>query len=356
MGNGHRIRLLPVFRISGKISDISFFEKICIMERVKNEPMQDAMRRKIVISLAVLAVFGFFYFCRERMVSEYADRARLKEQNGNEAAALSDLVMAAALEEKNGKGDAAVKRARIFFASGNFRAAEKELLEALENGGNSAELYSLLGKIKKAEGEYDKAEEYYVLATAKKEDAAVILERAKNLARSGKFFEAESVLSSAAARFSDEDISYYLGLVRAHAGRFSAEEFAPLRGGKHEDDIVSAIGFFAKKNSASPADDVLVARADLFCRIGAEDLALADLDVVLERRDKYRDAYLVQGKAYLVQGDYAAAQKAFEKALALDSKNSQALFYLGRIYQAAGDEEKADEFIKRYKSLAESFA
>lgn len=332
---------------------IPFFLKICIMEEVKKELMQDFLRRKIRVSLLVLAVFGFFYFCREGLSDGYAARARLSERGGDEAAALSDFFVAAALEEGRGEGDAAVRRSRIFYSIGNFRAAEKELSDAISAGKKSAELYAWLGRVKSAEKEYAEAERCYFLAWQGGESADIALFRARNLIRSGKFAEAERALEEAVRRFPDEELRCLLGLVRANAGKFSPADFTDIRAGERADGIALAEKFFSSAPSADfDADRSLVARADLFRRIGETDLALADLDVVLARNGRYRDAYLVSGKTFFALGDRAEAKDAFEKALLLDGDNAEAIFYLSKICEADGDEERSRDLAARYEVLA----
>ncbi len=301
--------------------------------------MQDTLRRKIGISLIVLAVFGFFYFRREKLSDHYLDRAEKARIAGDEEEALRNFVLGAALKEKRGSGEVAVERAEIFLGRGDFVPAEKLLLRALEEDGTSAQVYGLLGRIGSARGEYARAEEYYALAATEGGNATIIaLERAKNLVRAGEFFEAENMLFAAVEDSSDEDAIYYLGLVRANAGRFSPADFAALRGGEYEDDIALVEDYFTSEDSDVATDVSLVACADLFRRLGEGELALADLEIVLARNGKYRDAYLVSGKTYLALGDRSAAGDAFQKALALDGDNKEAIFYLSRIYEGTEKE------------------
>lgn len=313
--------------------------------------MQDLRHRKITIALLVLAVFGFFYFCREKLSAHYAYRAGRMQAAGEEEAALWDLVLATALDEKEEGSDLAAGRAEIFLGRGEYARAEAELLRALEKEGESVRLYGLLARVQHVRGEYARAEEYYARAADLGENPALSLARAKNLARWGKLSEAENLLAGAAEGAGEEESRYYLGLVRANAGKFSAADFAALRGESYVGSIALLEECFSRPEAQGATDSALVVRADLFRRLGAEDLALGNLDAVLARNGKYRDAYLVLGKIFLALEDPVAASAAFEKALGLDGDNREALAYLQRLYREAGNAERAEQLGARAQAL-----
>ena len=314
----------------------------------KRTIMQKGFERKIIVSLAVLAVFGFFCFFREEAFDGYVGRADSAKQAGDEGEALENLIFANALDEKNRDVGISVKRAEVFYGRGDYAAAERELTQALQSDDGDSALYEFLGKVKNAEGDYAQAEKYYSGAFEIKANARLAIERAKNLVRGGKSSEAELVLQ----KTSGEDAAYYFGLIKANEGGYSAEDFEKIRNGKYKSNIALVEKFFKSEDDRAGSDYDLVSRADLFRKIGEEELVFANLDIVLARNGKYRDAYLVEGKTLTAAGKYDRALESFEKCLVLDSDNAEAIFYLGKIYEAAGDSEKAKAYGARYGSLS----
>lgn len=309
--------------------------------------MQKGLERKIIVSLAVLAVFGFFCFLRNEALDGYVSRANSAKQAGDEGAALENLIFANALDEKNRGADISVKRAEIFYARGDYASAERELMQALRSDDRNAALYEFLGKVKNTQGDYAQAERYYSRAFEIKPTAPLAIERAKNLVRGGKSSAAKAALQ----KTSGEDVTYYLGLIRANEGGYAAEDFEKIRNGKYKSSIALVEKFFRSEDSHTESDYGLVSRADLFCKINEEAFVFANLDIVLARNGKYRDAYLVAGKAFVSAGNYDRAREPFEKCLILDADNAEALFYLSKIYEVAGDLEKAKEYESRYENL-----
>lgn len=310
--------------------------------------MKKGLPRKIIVSLAVLAVFGFFCFFRGEVFDGYVGRANSAKQAGDEGAALENLIFANALDEKSRDAGILVKRAEIFYARGDYAAAEQELTQALRSDDRNSALYEFLGKIKNAEGDYAQAEKYYSRAFEIKPTAPLAIERAKNLVRGGRFAEAQVALK----KTSGEDAIYYLGLIKANEGGYAAEDFDKIRNGKYKSNIVLVEIFFKSEVSRAESDYNLVSRADFFRKIGEEDLVFANLDIVLARNGKYRDAYLVAGKTLAAVGNYDRARESFEKCLALDTDNAEVIFYLSKVYEAKGDLEKAKEYGARYESLS----
>lgn len=317
--------------------------------------MQKNLSRKIIISLTVLVVFGFFYFCRENIFSKYISLANSAKQAGDKDAASENVIFASAMDEKESGGDISVKRAEVFYERGEYFAAERELAQALASDSGSSALYELMGKTKNAQGDYAQAEKYFAKAYGIEPTVELSVERAKNLTRDGKFTEAEKSLEEARRKKDSEDIVYYRGLVRLNNNKFSAKDFENLSDGKYKSEVSAVEDFFEHTDNSARfnSDYELVSRADLFRKLGEKELALANLDIVLARNDKYRDAYLVLGKTLVAANDYDQARASFEKCLMLDANNTEALFYMGKIYETAGDLKKAKEYEAKYKNLAE---
>lgn len=286
-------------------------------------------RRKIILLSAVLAIFGFFCFFRAKLSEEYMTSADSARQSGDEQVAMENLVFADALLEKSRNPELSIKRAEILFERRDYAAAEKELRRTMKSNDKDPALYIFLGKIKFAEGDYAEAENNFATAYGLSPTTELAVLRAKNLGRAGKFSEAEAILKQAEQNVFSEDIIYYIGLVR----NFSVEDFAKIRNGKYKSEIDLIEGFFSGDDEKlrTDCDYGIVSRADLFRRLGETEFALANLDVAIGHNDKYRDAYLVQGKTFLMVGEYDQARESFEKSLALDADNAEALLYVNKL-------------------------
>lgn len=315
--------------------------------------MRKTLSRKIIVSLAVLVSFGFFYFFRETVFQKYVDSAASAKQAGDEAAAMKDFIFASALDEQGRADGKAIERAESFFGRGYYVSAEQELAPALVGCEGTSALNGWMGRVKNAQGDYAMAEKYFAREFALEPTAKAAIERALNLMRGGKFAEAEMALQTAQQKTSGEDVVYYLGLVRWDEGKYSLDDFAAIRNGKYAGEIAVVEDYIerAHDDAHTDSDYSLVSRADLFRDLGEEELAFANLDIVLARNDKYCDAYLVSGKTFIAIGNYSSAKEAFEKCLALDVDNAEAVFYLSKLYEASGDRGKAAEFADRYESL-----
>ncbi|MDD3006567.1 MAG: tetratricopeptide repeat protein [Candidatus Pacebacteria bacterium] len=315
--------------------------------------MQKTLSRKITVSLLVLAIFGFFYFFRETSFQGYISNASNAKRAGDEGVALENLIFASSLDEQGRDAEIVIKRAELLYGRGDYTAAEQELARPLESGRGTSALNGWMGRVKYAQGDYSSAEKYFSQAFKMDPTAKSAVERAGNLVRGGKFTEAETALQTAQQRISSEDVVYYLGLVRLDEGKYSTEDFASIRNGKYASEIaiIEEYIFHAGDDVRADSDYGLVKSAELFRKLGEEEFAFANLDIVLSRSNKYRDAYLVSGKTFAAAHDYVSAKEAFEKCLELDVDNIEAVFYLGKLYEAAGDREKAEEFAIRYEKL-----
>lgn len=315
--------------------------------------MRRTLSRKIIVSLAVLVSFGFFYFFRETTFRKYVDSAAGAKQAGDEAAAMKDYIFASALDERGRADGKSIERAESFYGRGDYVSAERELAPALADGEGTSALNGWMGRVKNAEGDYAAAEKYFAKEFTLEPTAESAIERSLNLMRDGKFAEAEMALQAAQQKTSNEDIAYYLGLVKWDEGKYSSDDFASIRNGKYAGEIAAVEDYIERAHDVAHADSdySLVSRADLFRGLGEVELAFANLDIVLKRNDKYCDAYLVSGKTFIAIGNYTSAKEAFEKCLILDVDNAEAVFYLSKLYEASGDREKAAEFADRYESL-----
>lgn len=314
--------------------------------------MQKEIVRKFMMLIAVLACFGFFYFIREKIAEGYMEEAAKVRSRGNESAALEQLAFAGALNEQRG-AQAHLERAEIMLSRKDFDGAQSELSRALGKG-DDARVYASLGQIENMRGDYTKAEEYYKKAYELQGGKELLLTRARNLMRGQEGDLAEKLLEESQKSVPDPDVAYYLGLIRADSGNYSAQDFADVKNGEHEKEAGILEDFFRSGAFARfDSDYALVSRAQLFCRIGATEIALADLDKVMVHNGKYRDAYFVQGMAYADAGDFEKAEKAFIKSLGLDPDHEESLYGLSNVYEAMGDKTRAAEYAKRAEALGD---
>lgn len=87
---------------------------------------------------------------------------------------------------------------------------------------------------------------------------------------------------------------------------------------QNEGRFRESIGILDKMIAEKPDDATLyVARADVECDRGHEELALVDLDEAIRLDDSLVDAYLLRGSIYLARKKKAAAKADFERSIAL---------------------------------------
>ncbi|MFA7169465.1 MAG: tetratricopeptide repeat protein [Candidatus Paceibacterota bacterium] len=310
-------------------------------------------QKTFVYFLMILASFGFFYAIRENILDRHLEKANHLCNEGQNNEALVDFLFADALVEQDGDVFLKMKRAEIFYVAGDLRAAEKELLKVLKEDKNNSEVYKFLGRIKHGEGDYLEAEKYYASSYEINPTSEVLILRVKNFARAGQFSQARKVLIAKGGGVFEEDVMFYLGLLDFNENYIFSEELFGIRNGEYHKEVEMIVGFFDdfEVGGTGNSDYDLLRKAEFFNLIGETDFALSNVDVVLAKNKKYRDAYLVSGKSFLIDGEYEKSVDAFEKCLSLDVNNVEAYFYLAEIYDKTGDRELADKYEKRYESL-----
>lgn len=311
--------------------------------------MQNKLHRKLMIISLVLVAFGFFYFLQDRMAREYVGRTDRARAAGIQDSAWEDLLFVDALGKGNGGREIAMRRAEALLAHADYDAAEQELLRSAP--ALDATEYAFLARIRYASGDYAGAEEYYALACEKEPTADLLQSRAKNLVRLGRTAEALAMLEAAADAFDDDALDYYLELLRLDTGEFEADDMEDPQSEEYAAKS-SLIRAFWEEGGRDDSVFYIVRRAEFFLLLKEADLALADIDRAIGRDKNYRDAYLIKGKALLLDGRTEEAAYAFEKALGLDADNAEAIHYLGGIREYQGDTARADEYQARYEYLS----
>jgi lipoprotein NlpI len=120
----------------------------------------------------------------------------------------------------------------------------------------------------------------------------------------------------------DADTLFYRARIYARQGRDAAAI----------EDLTAVL-------KASPADpDSLDARSALDIQTGAFDAAIADLSALMKAMPKLAEPYYNRGRAYFLKGDFAAAAKDFDTAMAKRDGNPYAAL---RLYLAKARLAKA---------------
>ena len=185
----------------------------------------------------------------------------------------------------------------------------------------------------------------------------------------------------------DEDFLFFAARAFLHRGQFSSAKktFEKIKNRETnfyfaiiaivENDFVAAKNFLkiARQNpefktrakiilrafdefSLFKSDDenylkLLLAKS--FNEIAAFDFAINLAKQVLQKNEKYIDAFLILGNAYLETEKTILAKNAFETALKLDKSKSETLFSLARCFEKLENFDRAAEFAK--KAIAENF-
>ena len=152
-----------------------------------------------------------------------------------------------------------------------------------------------------------------------------------NRMEEGKYDEAveafQSALDQSLARIGERelDICYYKAEAQYLAGK---EDFAAAV--KYEkNDYELYIGIYGQLSAAGESGE-----------------AAEYLESALEISGKSAEDYLQRGRIYLLTGDNEKAKEALETAL--EKENGEAKFYLGQMYEAAGEDEKAQKMYESY--------
>lgn len=199
------------------------------------------------------------------------------------------------------------------------------------------EAYRQIGINCMAEGEYEKAVEAFQKALD------------QSLARIGEI-EIDTCYYKAEAQYlagRTEDAIATYGALLAYDDK-NAEAYY-LRGslyfseGQKEDalkDFEDAVKYGADSY------EIYVGIAELLTAHGEKENAASYLEKALKISGKSSENNTWRGRIYLMQEDYENAQKELEQAL--EKEEPDVSLYLGELYEATGEKDKAEEFFKSY--------
>ncbi len=199
------------------------------------------------------------------------------------------------------------------------------------------EAYRQIGINCMAEGEYEKAVEAFQKALD------------QSLARIGEI-EIDTCYYKAEAQYlagRTEDAIATYGALLAYDDK-NAEAYY-LRGslyfseGQKEDalkDFEDAVKYGADSY------EIYVGIAELLTAHGEKENAASYLEKALKISGKSSESNTWRGRIYLMQEDYENAQKELEQAL--EKEEPDVSLYLGELYEATGEKDKAEEFFTSY--------
>ena len=318
----------------------------------------DKRRKKIILQAMAAFLFLLLVYKWQLAASrDYLDKGNNEYESGNYTEALKNYKYAAAID---GTRDiiytAKVKRGQIFYELGQFDEAEKELKAALAEKKDDYLVYKVLADVYFKRRNLANALTYYKQAlnfSNGNEEEYLSVRTAKSFIARGDLESAREALSGLSGK--SEDALYYLGLLEFNGNISNNDYFQELRknkSGKYKkflDEIDAFSGSYDENEDANYNGALL---ADLYNKIGEPDLALVRIRTVLENKEDYRDAWMISGKANFIIGDYKKSLGSFSAALALDSDNSEAYYWLSSVYKKLGATSKANEYFDRYKMLS----
>ena len=79
--------------------------------------------------------------------------------------------------------------------------------------------------------------------------------------------------------------------------------------------------------------------------------AIIELNRILAKKPKYADAWNLLGFSARKSGDFKTAKTAYNKALSINPKHTQAMEYMGEMYLSLNQPSKAEELLSRLEKL-----
>lgn len=79
--------------------------------------------------------------------------------------------------------------------------------------------------------------------------------------------------------------------------------------------------------------------------------AIAEINVILEKKPSFADAWNLLGYSSRKSGDFKTAEAAYKKALAIDPKHTQAMEYMGEMYLSLNQPAEAEKLLFRLNKL-----
>lgn len=323
-------------------------------------------RTKILIAILVIFLFLTLFYKWQLATSRYYLDCGDDNYNAEDyEQALKDYKYAAAIDgNRNIIYAAKIKRAEIFYASGMFGEAKKELFEAIKEDKTGCEVYELLGDINYTERKFNLAIDCYDQALkfnnddiSKSTETKIKIKKGRNLIAQNKMDLAKDIFSELYLKnngVNDSEVLYYLALFDFDKN-ISFNDFLKEVENSDNKILKSKVkqienfvsGYDENKNS----DYNNVKIADLYNKINEPYLAVNKISIVLENNQNYRDAWIVSGEANFIIGDYKRSLEDFKKALAFDSHNPRICFWLGSVYEKTGDVQKSKEFFEKCELL-----
>ena len=317
--------------------------------------------RTLIAILTVFLLLTLFYKWQLATSKYYLNHGDSSYNVEDYSQALKDYKYATTIDgNRNIAYAAKMKRAEIFYASGMFNEAKKELLEAIRENRIGYEAYELLGDINYTERKFNLAADYYDQALEFNSgdiNKSIKIKKGVNFIAQNKMDLAENIFSELHLKnngANDGEVLYYLALFDFDKN-ISSSDFLEEAGNSNSEILKNRIreienfvsGYSENKNS----DFNNVKIADLYNKINESYLAINRINVVLENNQNYRDAWIVSGEANFIIGDYEKSLEDFKKALVLDSHNPEICFWLGSVYEKIGDVQKSKEFFEKYELL-----
>ncbi|MEI7510894.1 MAG: tetratricopeptide repeat protein [Candidatus Peregrinibacteria bacterium] len=248
------------------------------------------------------------------------------------------------------------QRATAFFTQGSYSNAIKDLQEILSVSPDDQDSWKMLMESHIARRDFTEAEkiasEYLKKFPA---DTDMQMRRGEILILKGDFSAAQTAFGALAPENAAR--IFYEGILASYFGDHekAQEKFKSLSKtsfGEKANQLLSAYNEYA----LYPDSNENHRRALLSQRynaLGFYNLTIEMLRPTIEARPDYRDAWILEGYAYLSLGKFHTAQNALEKAVSLDPTHKESAYFLGLTLAELGLNDQA--VIQFKNALANGF-
>ncbi|MCK5085540.1 tetratricopeptide repeat protein [Candidatus Parcubacteria bacterium] len=272
---------------------------------------------------------------------------------GNYTDSLNDYKYAAVIDgNRDVIYQARIRRAEIFLRFNQLENAQNEINSALRENRYDHRAYEIMGDIYYKKGDILNTVKYYNKAIDLDDKESLNIKLAKSLIANNQNSKASELLLNLFSQNDDNiEIIYLLGLLEFYDDNDLNDYFERIE--TSENDLyknnISIIKNSLKNKQSiknKKYNDILI--AGLLNKINEPYFAINKTKEVIKIDQSYRDAWIELGKSYFIVKDYNNALDDFNRALELDSNNSETLFWIARVYEQVGNNIKFAEYMERY--------
>ncbi len=297
-------------------------------------------KRKIIIIAAFVIIILLTLFYKWQLItsSGYLFLGDESYKNKNYDESLKNYKYATIIDgDRNTTYLAKLRRSEIFYSYGLLDKAEEELKMAIKEIKNDFRAYEVMGDVYYAKRNISDSISYYEKALELRDKEKISIKLAKSFMAEGNIDKANDIfLKLYSENDYNSEVLYYLGILSFYKKESYNDYFQEIEKRNDEDynkkinEIKEHLDNYGDiKNEAY--NNVLI--ADLYNTIDEPYLAIGKSKLAIKENSNYRDAFLVLGKSNFIIGNYRKSYESFNRALELDSHNSETIFWLESVYQ-----------------------